>query len=563
MDEAERPNIICGQCTFQTHKVHYLVNHTKKKHDRKMSHNEIIAIQEEIAKLNNNNNDTQIKNETNTEEEDVDDIFNNSNNIPDETRPEQDDVEVVNNTKNNNIPFENQNQLKQDADEAFYNNNCKTNPIENLHKLKQDGVISSGTETDEKRFQCELCPAVFQKLLGLTVHKTHRHSTRNCYETQINSSGQKYYKNDNANQTSNEFHQCDYCEYGNKSLRGLQVHKYRNHSLMRDRKESNLTLKTEQAPIHNQIPELISPKTEIVTQSTEYALPKLLIESLKCESCGFLTQYPKIILVHRIRKSHFEKKQVKKEQDNNSSSVNTPKNGSNFNCSKCPKAFANSRLLTLHSKMVHWSEESANIFKYKCQECSLTYKSDKSLIRHSINSHGMKDPHGASERHQSMDSNQNEEQDLPESEMINSFGILHQCSLCSSKLSSKDSLIRHMKSIHTVTKLSKCATCKEQFGSDSSMYRHIKKFHARLHPESTMQEVAVKSQNSLTSRTRSNIQNGQNNLLDYSYNLANNSSAHQSSSIGSPILYECQYCDARFMKINSLSQHEKTAHERQ
>ena len=180
----------------------------------------------------------------------------------------------------------------------------------------------------------------------------------------------------------------------------------------------------------------------------------------------------------------------------------------------------------------------------------------------------MKDPHGASEHHQSMDSSQNKEKDFPESEMINSFGIFHKCSLCSSKLSSRDSLIRHMKSIHTGRKLSRCATCNEQFGSDSSMYRHIKKFHprdphsGRLHPESRMQEVSVKSENSFTSRTHSNIQNSQNNSLNYSYNLVNNSSGHQLSTRGLPILYECRYCDVRFMKINSLSQHEKTAHEK-
>ena len=270
------------------------------------------------------------------------------------------------------------------------------------------------------------------------------------------------------------------------------------------------------------------------------------------------------MLVHRIRKSHFEKKQVTRAQDTRtrSSSVNTPKNGSNLNCPKCPKAFANSRLLTLHSKMEHWSEESASIFKYKCQECSFTYKSEKSLIRHSISSHGK--PPSASERHESMDSSQNEEQDFPESDMINNFGMFHQCSLCSSKYSSKDGLTRHMKSLHSGRQLSTCVICKEQFGSDSSMYRHIKKFHprdpysGRPHTVSTMQEVAVKSENSFTSsRTRSYTENVS---LNYSYNPANNSSAHQSSFRGAPILYECRFCDVRFMKINSLSQHEKNAH---
>ena len=69
MDEGESTDIICGQCPFQTNKVHYLVNHTKKNHNRKMSNDEISAIEEEIAKLNHNNDDTPIKNETSTKEE--------------------------------------------------------------------------------------------------------------------------------------------------------------------------------------------------------------------------------------------------------------------------------------------------------------------------------------------------------------------------------------------------------------------------------------------------------------------------------------------------------------
>ena len=462
MDEGESPDIICGQCPFQTNEVHYLVNHTKKKHNRKMSNDEIIAIEEEIAKLNYNN-DTPIKNSI---EQDVDDVFNNSNNISDETRPEQDDDEVVYNT-NNNIPFEDSNHHEQEFDEDFNNNNGKNIPIENVHKLNQDDVIISGTETAEKLLHCDLCPSVFQNLQGLIIHKTHRHSTKNTYETLINSR-QKYYKDGNADQTLTEFYQCDDCEYGNKSLKSLQVHKYCNHSPIREREQTNLTLNSEQEPIYNQHPELNSPKTETITQSTDYSLTTLLTEPIKCESCGFSTQYPRIMLVHRVKRHRFEKKQVKREQDNNSSS-----------------------------------------------------------------------------------------------------GMFHQCSLCSSKFSSKDGLNRHMKSIHTGRRLSKCGTCNEQFGSTSSMYRHIKKFHAgdpypgRLHPELMMQEVAVKSQNSLTSHTRSNIQNGQDSSMNYSYNLANIILAHQSSARGLPTLYDCRYCDVRFMKINSLSQHEINAHGRQ
>ncbi|XP_044736951.1 zinc finger protein OZF-like [Chrysoperla carnea] len=199
-----------------------------------------------------------------------------------------------------------------------------------------------------------------------------------------------------------------------------------------------------------------------------------------------------------------------------------------YNCETCSKSFKKVDALGLHMKKKHDAEGvkcgKCSIICYhslhlraherlhnKCSICNLTFSTRKRLSLHKLT---------------------HEKDNSPE--------II--CELCPAKLTSKNSLYKHMRFLHKIEKTKKtfeCATCQEILQTKRDLEKHVRKMHPKVRIKYKQQvtncEVCGKSL-----RRR---------------NLRKHMLTH-----GERDKIACEYCAKIFISQETLTNHVKTYH---
>ena len=116
-----------------------------------------------------------------------------------------------------------------------------------------------------------------------------------------------------------------------------------------------------------------------------------------------------------------------------------------FKCFICIKTFTTKRTWKIHTETIHEGK-----YRFKCDVCSKNFTTKKVLQIHTETVHEGKKP--------------------------------FKCNKCEKfSAPSKKDLQRHIVTVHEGKKPFQCSVCKSEFGRKNSLYRHMKSVHNKLY----------------------------------------------------------------------------------
>ena len=277
------------------------------------------------------------------------------------------------------------------------------------------------------------------------------------------------------------------------------------------------------------------PKLDV--QSTQGSLAeqgkKIKQQTLQCKFCQYIG--PRLTrLQHHIRTKHqgFRHKCTdcsfqSTESSNLNRHIDKIHKGIRYTCEQCSKVFVKNAYLKYHMENIHANQDSRT--KFNCCECTKEYRTETGLSYHKKSVH---------------------------------LGIIHSCSECDYRGSTKQNLNNHIQSHHRFQEVRTCSECPYTSKSKKTLKVHIESKHTaatfKCHQcsYSSPRNEYLKNH----TKTHSGIQINCD-QCDYSTNATNNLSYHIKAKHLDEEKHFCSQCEYVTKNKINLRNHVVIKHE--